>query len=153
MKTTVPYILMLEDDADDQHITLSFFREQNHDIHLEFVTNPAEVVPFLDNCGSNSLAFPHLIILDKYMAAGSSVATLMELKAHPMYRKIPVVIISGSDWAEDIEECYRLGANSYIVKPQRDGITAKKIATFVSYWFEVAELPDIEHRRSSRTFA
>ena len=66
---------------------------------------------------------------------------LKTIKGHPAFRHIPTVIVNGSDHRHDIEESYRLGANSYIVKPFSNELTAKKIATFITYWFEVAELP------------
>lgn len=143
MKTDMRYILMLEDDVDDRHITESFFEEQNYNIGLRFVATPDGLLQYLNDCADEGTLLPSLIILDKYVSIGSSVDTLKLVKSHPVFRHIPIVVVSGSSMPEDIDECYRWGANSYIVKPQRNEHTMRKIGTFVSYWFEVVELPQI----------
>jgi CheY-like chemotaxis protein len=135
------YILMLEDDSDDRYITENFFSEQKYDIALKFLSAPDEVMPYLSNCLDESQSLPSLILLDKNFPAGSGLEVLTAIKADARFRQIPVVIVSGSDFADDVDESYRLGANSYIVKPFSNEMTEKKIGTFVKYWFDIAELP------------
>jgi len=153
MKSRERYILMLEDDGDDRHITETFFAEQNYNIRLEFLTNPGEMISYLDRCYQEGILLPSLIILDKYVPAGSGIEVLKAIKAHPVFHQIPTVMISGSDHEEDIEESYRLGANSYIIKPFRSEFTIKKISTFVTYWFEVAELPMIAVNKEEANYS
>jgi CheY-like chemotaxis protein len=69
---------------------------------------------------------------------------LKEIKSHFQFRQIPVVIISGTAYHEEVKECYLLGANSFVQKPLTDKLTQKKIETFVDYWFTVCELPIIQ---------
>jgi len=139
MKQDGPYILMLEDDRDDRHITQSFFAESGNNIHIEFLENADDVLPRLEQCGEDEL--PSLILLDKNVASGNSMETLRFIKLHEHFRVIPVVVISGSAFPSEVREAYRLGANSFIAKPFSSGDTAKTIGSFISYWFHTVELP------------
>lgn len=138
---THPYILMLEDDQEDRYITESFFAERNYNIGLVFVTNGHEVMEYLELCRNTRRPLPSLILLDKNVPIGSGIEVLRELKSHRAYRGIPTVIISGTAFEHEVDECYQLGVNSYIVKPTTNDMTAEKIGTFVQYWFSIVELP------------
>lgn len=144
------YILMLEDDADDREITQSFFAEGNYDVGIEFLPCGGDVVGYLEGCLNQHKPLPALILIDMYIHAGEGGTILSSIKTNPRFSHIPVVMISGSDRPSDIAECYRRGANSYIVKPAYSHLTARKISTFVAYWFEVAELPSgLQFRKAS----
>jgi CheY-like chemotaxis protein len=138
---TSPFILMLEDDTEDRYITESFFKENGYNVRLEFLTHGPEVMKYLHQCEDKGGGYPHLIILDKNVPTGSGMEVLRELKAHAHYKTIPVVMISGSAFPNEVSESYRLGVNSYILKPSTNQQTLKKIGTFFSYWFETVELP------------
>lgn len=143
MKSNNPYILMLEDDSDDREITAAFFAERNYNIRLQFATEGEELMRHLYHCLDTNAPLPSLILLDKYIQVNSGIETLKAIKAHPSLQHIPTVMISGSSMPQDIDLCYKLGANSYIVKPAYNSETARKIGAFVTYWFEVAELPAV----------
>ncbi len=96
---------------------------------------------FLSVCERTGTPYPKLIILDKHVPIGSGVEVLKELKVHPVYKKLPIVIVSGTALPYEVAECYALGVNSYITKPSTDALTAKKIESFVNYWFNIVELP------------
>lgn len=132
---------MLEDDQEDRYITESFFAERNYDIGLVFVTNGYEVMEYLELSRNIKRPLPSLILLDKNVPIGSGIDVLRELKSHRAYRGIPTVMISGTAFAHEVEECYRLGVNSYITKPTNNEQTIQRIATFVEYWFGTVELP------------
>lgn len=137
-----PYILMLEDDSEDRYITQTFFSERGYKIGLEFLTYPDQVIPYLADCEAKHKRLPSLILLDKNVPRGDGLEVLQQLKAHPAFKAIPVIVISGTGYKEDIDDCYKYGASSFIVKPDTDALTAKKIETFVSYWFEVTDIPN-----------
>jgi CheY-like chemotaxis protein len=139
-----PYILMLEDDSEDRYITQSFFSERGYKIGLEFVSYPDHVMDSLLNCLETGAYLPSLIILDKNVPGGDGLEVLQQIKANAALRSIPVILISGTDFEEHIADCYKYGASSYIVKPATNALTIKKIETFVSYWFNVVELPHWE---------
>ena len=141
MSQNTPYILMLEYDSDDRHITQVFFTEKGYNVGLEFMTDPTRVLPYLETLLVKDLLLPRLILLDKNVPLLSGIDVLKQIKAHPVLRSIPVVMISGSSNQDEVNECYRLGVNSFITKPFTNDLTAKTIDSFVSYWFGTVDLP------------
>ena len=134
---------MLEDDGDDRHITQLFFIEKGYNVGLEFMTDPTRVLPYLETLLLKDLLLPQLILLDKNIPMVSGIEVLRQIKAHPVLRMIPVVMISGSSNQDDVNECYRLGVNSFITKPFTNELTAKNIDSFVNYWFGTVDLPEV----------
>ena len=139
-----PYILMLEDDSDDRHITQLFFSEKGYEIDLVFLTDAREVLPYLASCVAESRLLPRLLLLDKNIPAQSGIEVLAQIKSHPVFKILPVVMISGSANQKEVDQCYRLGVNSFIAKPFGNEMTARAIDMFVNYWFGTVELPEIE---------
>jgi len=139
-----PYILMLEDDEDDRHITETFFAANHFQYEVKFLTNSDDVMPFLRQCLAGAQSLPRLILLDKNAPASGGMEVLKSIKSHPKLKIVPVVMISGFSHPGEINESYRLGANSYMSKPFSHEQTAKKIQTFLEYWFDAVELPNNE---------
>lgn len=135
-------ILMLEDDADDRHITETSFSANSHYIDLVFLVNGHQVMQYLSDCGPGKrFNFPDLVLLDKNVPMHSGLDVLREIKSHPLYKKIPVVMVSGTAYEQDVTEAYEQGVNSFIQKPANDKLTLEKISSFVNYWFGTVELP------------
>jgi two-component system, response regulator len=136
-------ILMLDDDYDDRHITQSVFAEKGYDLKLQFLDESDKVITFLEDAAIDG-TLPNLILLDLNMPRKNGFEVLKEIKSHFQFRQIPIVIVSGTAYHEEVKECYLLGANSFVQKPLSDKLTQKKIDTFVDYWFTVCELPIIQ---------
>ena len=136
------YILMLEDDSDDRYVTHSFFQENKVQLGLEFLHNSEAVLPFLEHRVTQQAELPSLILLDKSTPPDGGLYVLQQLKEHEQFRAIPVVMISGSALPDEIEECYRYGGSSFIIKPNSVAKTEEKISSFLNYWFSTAELPE-----------
>ncbi len=143
MKDNIPYILMLEDDGDDRHITKTFFSEKGYDVGLEFLADPDAVLPYLERCIHENRLLPRLILLDKNIPPIGGLEILRQIKMNETLKIIPVVMISGSTSQQEIDESYRLGVNSFISKPFNNEDTAKTIDTFVNYWFGTVDLPEV----------
>jgi CheY-like chemotaxis protein len=62
---------------------------------------------------------PALILLDLKLRGEQGIDVLKQLKQHPRYRLIPIVILTNSDDRLEIDACYQAGANGYVVKPSR----------------------------------
>lgn len=139
-----PYILLLEDDSDDRYITESYFKELGLEAKLDFLERGDDVLNYLEERMTHKFSLPNLILLDNHLPGTNGIEVLRQLKAHPRYKLIPVVIVSGTAHESEITECYRLGANTFIQKPSTDKLTSHKIQTFFRYWFEVAQLPVAE---------
>lgn len=84
---------------------------------------------------------PALILLDLNMPGTDGRAVLDQAKHDPRLSSIPIIIFSSSANAHDIEECYRLGANSYVTKPIGYSALEEKVQQIVRYWLSTVELP------------
>ena len=126
---------MLEGDGDDRYITQQTLSELGIDIPIKFLSNSIDFFQFL-----SASEKPALILVDYNSNPDNGLEVLKNLKSHPNYADIPVVILSDSDHPKYKNECYRYGASSFIKKPDTLEATNKKIASFFNYWFNVAEV-------------
>jgi CheY-like chemotaxis protein len=84
---------------------------------------------------------PDLMLLDRNLPRMDGRTLLRTIKDDPDLRRIPVIVMTGSDAAADIDDSYALGANAYIVKPASYEHLAEVVAAIASFWFEAASLP------------
>jgi len=84
---------------------------------------------------------PSTIVLDLNLPGTDGREVLRRIKQDEKLKTIPVVIFTTSDNPRDIEDCYRLGVNSYIVKPIDFEQLKRDIQMLASYWYEVTTLP------------
>jgi CheY-like chemotaxis protein len=92
---------------------------------------------------------PGIILLDLNLPGTDGREVLRTLKVDPMLQKIPVIVLSTSSDERDINESYRDGANSYIVKPvDLDGFI-QAIQRLRDYWFEVVVMPKVNGEEST----
>ncbi len=126
---------MLEEDPDDRSLTEGIAGELGYESLFRYLTYSQELFTQLDS-GER----PLLILLDYNSKPQSAVQVLGRLKAHPEHGAIPVVVLGESCSVPHVQECYRLGANSFIVKPDSVERTRQKIRTFLEYWLQVVEL-------------
>lgn len=110
-------ILVVEDNPADARILQEAFKECNIDSHMFVAKNGMEAIQFLRNEKNKNEFLPDLILLDLNMPLLGGREVLAEIKTDPVFRKIPVVVLSTSDAKEDIKAAYDLQANSYIIKP------------------------------------
>lgn len=138
-------ILMADDDEDDCMLAREALAESRLANDLHFVSDGEELMDYLYRRGkyaqeSNSPR-PGLILLDLNMPRKDGREALSEIKADPILRKIPVVVLTTSKAEEDIYRSYDLGANSFITKPVTFGSLVEVMKTLGKYWFEIVELP------------
>ncbi|MEL6578342.1 MAG: response regulator [Cyanobacteria bacterium J06621_12] len=86
---------------------------------------------------------PSLIILDLNLPGTDGREVLETLKGDRDLQAIPVVIFSTSSNPKDVDSCYRQGVSGYIVKPMDTERLDLLVTTFLNYWFEAVELPNI----------
>jgi CheY-like chemotaxis protein len=135
MDTQSRYILMVEDDPDDRYLTQQTLQDIDMNVPVKFLTQSNTVFSFLE-----SHEPPAIILIDYNISPDNGVEVLKDLKNHPKYRHIPVIILSESDDPVYVTECYLHGANSFVAKPFTFSGTQKKIEHFFKYWLEIAEL-------------
>jgi DNA-binding NarL/FixJ family response regulator len=129
------YVLMLQADPDDQHITESALAEINPSIGINYLPRLDEIDKHVAKAGP-----PVLILLNDMGTITERGQALRKLKSDPAYSHIPVVVLGEKSSPDYVKECYRAGASTFITKPSSVNATRRKIEMFFSYWFEVAEV-------------
>ena len=141
-------ILMAEDDRDDQLITRKALDQNRVANPLVVVENGEQVFDYLYKRGKFAkpgvAPRPCLILMDLNMPRMDGREALKFLKADPVLRKIPVVVLTTSKAEEDILKSYDTGANSYITKPVTFEGLVNVIRSLKTYWLEIVELPPEE---------
>jgi len=138
-------ILIAEDDADDRYLLQTAFSEIGYPEQIDFVENGVELINYLQEIYSTDniemKALPGFILLDLNMPKKDGREVLKEIKQHPVFKKIPVIVFTTTKNEIEIKRCYELGANSYIVKPISFDALLKVIENIRSYWFQTASIP------------
>ena len=129
-----PYVVMLRTDPDDRDITEEMLGSTGNKVKMKFVGDRSELSALMASSGE-----PALILLNDKGAAHAGYEQLRQLKSDPASAHIPVILLGEISTREYIQECYRAGANSFIIKPSSLAATKKKIEGFFDYWFNVAE--------------
>jgi CheY-like chemotaxis protein len=143
MKKT--FILIAEDDADDRFLLQTAFEEKGFQDKIEFVENGVELLKYLEKIrlkDSDETGYPGFIMLDLNMPKKSGREALQELKQHPVFKSIPVIVYTTTKNEMEIKRCYELGANSYIVKPARFEALLKVVEDIRNYWVNTASIPN-----------
>ncbi|HMG10935.1 MAG TPA: response regulator [Mucilaginibacter sp.] len=138
-------ILFVEDSEDDAILTIRALTKSGFTNKLHHVVDGAEALDFIYCKGSytsrNSNDFPKLILLDLKMPKVSGTQVLEKIKSDPGTKSIPVVMLTSSKEGPDIEECFALGANSYIVKPVDSDNFFNAIKEIGLYWMILSQPP------------
>ena len=141
-------LLMADDDEDDCLLMNEAVREIFKSEHFFCLRDGQELMDYLLRRGVyldiKKFPPPDLIFLDLNMPKKDGFETLKEIKEHPELKAIPVLIFSTAKEQEQIEVCYKLGANSYITKPMSFENLVKTVRCLSEYWFDIAKLPPSE---------
>ena len=125
------YIIFADDDADDLELVTGLFKQYNREVNVLKFKDGKEVLKFLDDFALKA-TLPQLIVLDINMPRINGMETLVAIREHPRFRRVPVVIYTTSASLSDQEFCDRYGA-SWVSKPSSvEGVrqTAKVLAEF-----------------------
>lgn len=133
-------ILIAEDDADDRYLIGTAFAEKGYAEKIDFVENGVELLSYLDNIGDDK-GYPCVILLDLNMPKKDGREALKELKQHPTFKTIPVIVFTTTKNEIEIKRCYELGANSYVVKPLTFDELLSVVENIRSYWFQTVSIP------------
>lgn len=146
MTNEIAYILLVEDNQDDYEATVRSLKK-NHLINpVQWCRNGQDALDYLTNQGEykndKHTTKPSLILLDLNMPGIDGRQVLEKIKGNSKLRSIPVIILTTSSDNKDVEQCYNIGASTYIQKPVSfEGLT-EAIRTMKDYWFNVAILPN-----------
>ncbi len=138
-------ILLVEDNPKDLELTLRALRKANISDRIHVARDGVEALDFIfcegAFCRRHIENTPRFILLDLKLPKVDGLEVLQRIKGDPRTRSIPVVILTSSSQQRDIVESYRLGTNSYIVKPVDFEQFADAVYKLGSYWFHINRLP------------
>ncbi|MEM8965881.1 MAG: response regulator [Bacteroidota bacterium] len=138
-------ILMADDDPDDRILTKDAFEENGLANDLHFVEDGEELMDYLhqrEKFSADNAPEPGLILLDLNMPRKDGREALAEIKSHPTFKHIPVIVLTTSKAEEDIFKTYDLGVSSFITKPVTFEGLVKVTRTIGNYWLGIVELPN-----------
>ncbi len=136
-------ILLVEDDPNDVELIQLALDRYNFVNQLDVVTDGEQALDYLhgqrDDASPRSL--PRLVLLDLKLPKVDGIEVLRAIRNHPQTRELVVVVMTSSAEHQDLNDCYALGVNSYIVKPlefQQFMDVARQIGF---YWMMLNQIP------------
>lgn len=131
-------ILLVEDNIHDAELTIRSLKKVNLANNLVHVKDGEEALDFIfargEYAGRQITDHPKVILLDIKMPKVDGIEVLKQIKANAVTKTIPVVIMTSSREEQDIITSYKLGVNSYVVKPVNFEAFAKAICDLGFYW-------------------
>jgi CheY-like chemotaxis protein len=130
-------ILLVEDNTFDAELTIRSFKDQKLANSVTWVKDGEEALNYVFRRGAYAErkgSDPRLILLDLKMPRVGGIEVTREIKGNERTKHIPVVVMTSSNEESDIAECYKLGANSYIVKPL-DFVSLAEVARQAGYYW------------------
>jgi two-component system response regulator len=134
-------ILLVEDNPDDELLTLRALRANNLGNHVEVARDGALAIEYLLGDGHASRPLPELVLLDLKLPKMDGLEVLQRLRASARTRRLPVVVLTSSREEQDIISSYELGANSYVRKPVDFEQFLEAVRQLGLYWLVLSELP------------
>ena len=139
-------ILFIEDNPHEAELTIRSLNKHNLANELKHIDDGAEALDFIFSRGAYEYRLnspePKLIILDLKLPKVDGLEILRQLKADDKTKLIPVVVLTSSQEEKDIIESYRLGVNSYIVKPVNFETFGRAVADLGLYWVILNHRPE-----------
>ena len=138
-------LLLIEDNSNDEELTLRAFRKVNIANPIVVVRDGAEAIDWLFAIGAHggrdALDTPAVILLDLKLPKISGLEVLKRLRADERTKLVPVVVLTTSNEDRDVIESYALGANSYIRKPVNFNDFTQAVAQLGVYWLALNQPP------------
>jgi CheY-like chemotaxis protein len=138
-------ILLVEDNPQDLELTLRSLRKANLTNRIHVARDGAEAVEFLFCEGPHAERKledgPRVVLLDLKLPKIDGTEVLRRVKNDPRTAAIPIVVLTSSKEQQDVMECYKLGVNSYIVKPVSFERFAKAVQELGMYWLLLNQPP------------
>jgi CheY-like chemotaxis protein len=134
-------ILLVEDSVEDAELALAALKSRNLGDKVVHLMDGDAALDFVMTAGMaanwSAASAPRVIMLDLKLMRMGGIDVLQQLKHEERTRQIPVVVLTGSANDEEMMQCYRLGVNSYVVKPGDARRYAQLVADIAHYWLTV----------------
>ena len=137
MKAEEIDILLVEDNPNDAELTLRALRKSDIEARLAIARDGAEALEYL----FSSRPKPKVVFLDLKLPKIDGIEVLRRVRADERTHSIPVVVLTSSQEERDISECYKLGVNSYVVKPVEFDKFYRAVGDLGTYWLVLNKSP------------
>ncbi len=138
-------ILLVEDNMNDAEMTIRALKKNNIANKLVHLKDGEEAIDFIFAQGMYADRdienVPKVILLDLKMPKVNGIEVLEKVKSDERTRKIPIVVLTSSSEDPDIQKCYSLGVNSYVVKPVKFGAFVQAVSELGMYWMLLNKPP------------
>lgn len=138
-------VLLVEDNPRDAELTLRTFKKHNLANRVMHVEDGQQALDWLLGggayAGRDTNQQPKVVLLDLKLPKLTGLEVLAAIRANPRTRLQPVVVLTSSREEQDMVESYKLGVNSYIVKPVEFDNFSSAVAEAGHYWLLINELP------------
>ena len=140
-----PYLLLVEDDPNDEALTLRALERGNVTNQVVVARDGAEALEYLFATGAHAdrdpRQIPIAVLLDLKLPKIDGTEVLRRIRADERTRLVPVIILTSSDDEGDVIDSYRSGANSYVRKPVEFGEFATAVQQLGLYWLLLNKSP------------
>jgi CheY-like chemotaxis protein len=140
-------ILLVEDNRNDAELAIRALKKHNLANHVATVTDGEEALNFIFARGKYSDRkvenVPRVILLDLKLPKVDGLEVLRAIKSDPRTKIIPVIVLTSSKEEKDIVESYKLGVNSYILKPVDFDKFVDAVKEIGYYWLLLNQSPKL----------
>jgi CheY-like chemotaxis protein len=140
-------ILLVEDNADDEELTVRALKKNNVTNDLEVARDGVEALDYLFGTGAYSgrdtSMLPGLVLLDLKLPKIDGLEVLRRIRGDERTKRMPVVVLTSSKEEHDMIKSYDLGANSYIRKPVDFNQFTEAVRQLGLYWLMLNEVPSL----------
>jgi len=144
MNVDVRKILLVDDNPKDVELIMNALAEKNLANDIIVAEDGEEALDFLHLRGkfaNREKGNPAIILLDIQLPQITGIETLKQIRSEPAFKLIPVIMVTSSREEKDLMESYKLGANSYVVKPINILQFMESIKVLGQYWAIVNQPP------------
>lgn len=148
MNVEVKRILIVDDSPKDVELTIAALAEKNLANEVVVAEDGTEALDYLYKRGKfvNETGNPAVILLDIKMPKMDGIEVLRHIRSDPKFKFIPVIMLTSSNEEKDLVESYKLGANSYVVKPVDIVQFLDAIKVLGQYWVVINQPPPINNQ-------
>jgi len=138
-------VLLVEDDVIHAELTMRALRRCGFAHRVEHVTDGTEALEYIASVSlfapRHAALAPKFILLDLGLHKMGGLHVLRHLKSDERTKSIPIIVLTSSQMTIELVESYKLGVNSYVIKPTDADKFAEVVAAIGHYWLAINELP------------
>ncbi|TXC85315.1 response regulator [Luteibaculum oceani] len=134
-------VVLVEDSPEDAELIKRAIEKSGFQGEFKWFSNGPDALNYLSL--KKDLAKLSVVILDYKMDGLSGKDVLKQIRTNPISKNLPVVMLTSSDESSDVEECYGLGVNSYVVKPNHFSQFKSVISHLSEYWVGINRAPNV----------